>query len=171
MYVPCSRTRIVQRKKLAMPAKSPRKRARNLDDQAVEQIAKILDGWSSPKLTWELLIDQVFLRLRARYTRQALNNYVRIKDAFAARKLALASRDPKELKAETPDQRRIASLEAEIERLTRENNNLLEQFNRWVYNGYLKQMDEGMRDGMNQPLPSIYREPSESPSKDKRKRK
>jgi|JI6StandDraft_1071083.scaffolds.fasta_scaffold31357_3 hypothetical protein len=150
-----------------MPAKPPRKRARNLDDQAVEQIVGILDGWASPKLTWELLIEQVLLRLRARYTRQALNNYVRIKDAFVARKQSLAGRDQKELKAESPDQQRIARLEAEIERLKRENNTLLEQFHRWVYNGYLKQMDERMRDSMNQPLPMVYREPSEKPSKTK----
>lgn len=102
------------------------------DDQAVEQIVGILDGWASPKLTWELLIEQVLLRLRARYTRQALNNYVRIKDAFVARKQSLAGRDQKELKAESPDQQRIARLEAEIERLKRENNTLLEQFHRWV---------------------------------------
>lgn len=35
------------------------------------------------------------------------------------------------------------------------------------YNGYLKQMDERMRDSMNQPLPMVYREPSEKPSKTK----
>lgn len=147
-----------------MPAKPPRKRARNLDDQAIEQIVEILDGWASPKLTWELLIEQIFLRLRARYTRQALNNYVRVKDAFAARKKTLVGRDPKELKAESPDQQRIARLEAEIERLKRENNTLLEQFNRWVYNGYLKQMDGRMRDFMNRPLPPVHREPSERTS-------
>lgn len=144
-----------------MPVKPQRRRAPNLDDQAVEQIVEILDGWTFPKLTWELLIEQVFLRLRAHYTRQALNNYVRIKDAFVVRKKALAGRDPKELKAESPDQQRIARLEVEIERLKRENNALLEQFNRWVYNGYLKQMDERMRNFMNQPLPPVHREPSE----------
>lgn len=144
-----------------MAAKPARKRARNLDDKAIEQIVEILDGWNSPKLTWELLIEQVLLRLRAHYTRQALNNYVRIKEAFSARKQALAGCGPKERKVESPDQQRIARLEAEIERLKRENNALLEQFNRWVYNGYLKQMDERMREFMNQPLPSVHREPSE----------
>lgn len=156
-----------------MTVKPRRRRARNLDDQAIEQIVDILDGWNSPKLTWELLIEQILLRLRAHYTRQALNNYVRIKDAFSARKRALARRDPKELKAENPDQQRIARLEVEIERLKRENNALLEQFNRWVYNGYLKQMDDRMRDFMNQPLPPVHREPSELPitTKNRERRK
>lgn len=144
-----------------MPNKPTRRRARNLDDQAVEQIAKILDGWTSSKLTWELLIEQVFLRMRSRYTRQALNNYVRIKNAYAARKKGLAKNNHKDPKVETPQQQRIARLEAENERLKRENNALLEQFNRWVYNGYLKQMDVRMRDFMSQPLPPVHREPSE----------
>ncbi len=142
-----------------MPNKQ-RNRARNLDDKAIEQIVEILDGWSSPKLTWELLIEQILLHLRASYTRQTLHNHTRIKEAFAARKKELAGRDPMELKALTPEYQRIARLEAENERLKRENNNLLEQFNRWVYNGYLKQMDDRMRDFMNQPLPPVHRDTS-----------
>jgi hypothetical protein len=154
-----------------MPTKIPRKRAPNLDDQAIEQIVEILDGWSSPKLSWELLIEQVLLRLRANYTRQALNNFTRIKEAFAVRKKEIAGRDPKISKIETPEQQRIARLEIENERLKKENNELLEQFNRWVYNGYLKQMDGRMRDFMNQPLPSICREPSEKATKGRAKSK
>lgn len=142
-----------------MPAK-PRHRAKNLNDQAIEQIIEILDGWSSPKLTWDLLIEQIMRRLRAEYSRQALHKHTRIKEAFAARKKELAGRDPKEREALTPEQQRIARLEAENERLKRENNNLLEQFNRWVYNGYLKQMDTRMRDFMNQPLPQVHRDRS-----------
>lgn len=144
-----------------MHTKLPRKRARNLDDLSIEKIVEILDGWNSPKLTWELLIEQIFLRLRTRYTRQTLNNHVRIKAAFVARKKALLRCDPKTFKVDSPQDQRIARLEAENMRLKRENNDLLEQFNRWVYNGYLKQMDSRMRDFMNQPLPPIDREPSE----------
>lgn len=151
-----------------MPNKQRGRRARNIDDQATEQIVEILDGWNSPKLTWELFIEQIFLQIRSRYTRQALNNHVRIKDAFAARKGCLAKNDHENSKAETPQQQRISRLEAENERLKRENNALLEQFNRWIYNGYLKQMDVRMRDFMNQPLPPVHREPSEKPFGSKR---
>ncbi|MNF42992.1 hypothetical protein D3C76_452200 [compost metagenome] len=142
-----------------------RSRSRNLDDQSIERIVEILDGWSSPKLTWELLIEQILLRLRAKYTRQALNNHMRIKETFVARKKAI--RDPSALKliSQTPEQQRIARLEAENERLKRENNNLLEQFNRWAYNGYLRQMDERMLDFMSQPLPSVHRDASKQPFK------
>lgn len=135
-------------------------RARNLDDNTIMQIVAILDAWSSPKLTWDLLIKQITLRLRAEYTRQALHNHMRIKDAFAARKRDLAGRTLKEINPTTPELQRIVHLEAENERLKRENNNLLEQFNLWVYNGYLKQMDVRMRDFMNQPLPEVRRDRS-----------
>ena len=137
-----------------------RSRAPNLDDQAIERIVEILDGWSTPKLTWELLIEQILLRHRTAYTRQALHNHVRIKDAFSYCKKKLSGPNFKEQKALSPEQQQIARLKAENERLKRENNNLLEQFNRWVYNGYLKTMDERMREFMNTPLPSINREPS-----------
>lgn len=143
-----------------MVAKPTKKRAPNLDDQVIDKIVEILDGWSSPKLTWDLFIEQIFLRVRVRYTRQALNNYSRIKYAFSTRKKFLVGASPKELKAGTPDQLRIARLESEVERLARENNALLEQFNRWVYNGYLKNMDEKMCSFMNEPLPNVQREPS-----------
>ena len=59
----------------------PKARARNLGGEDIEAIVSILDGWDG-KLTWELLIDVVEQRLSARYTRQALNQRVRIKQAF-----------------------------------------------------------------------------------------
>lgn len=137
-----------------------RSRAPNLDDQAIEKIVEIIDGWSNSKLTWELLIEQILLRHRVAYTRQALHNHVRIKDAFSECKQKLSRTGFKEQKALSPEQQQIARLKAENERLKRENNNLLEQFNRWVYNGYLKTMDDRMREFMNTPLPPVNREPS-----------
>lgn len=141
-----------------------RSRARNLDEQAIEQIVAILDGWSSSKLTWELLIDQITLRLRSHYTRQALHNHVRIKDAFSARKKSLAGCKVEQALYDSPElqhaMQRIARLEAENERLSRENNNLLEQINRWIYNAYVKQMDHKLRSIFNEPLPAVQREPS-----------
>ncbi|WP_208279020.1 hypothetical protein [Massilia oculi] len=136
------------------------KRARNLDDKAIEQIVEMLDNWSGPKLTWDMLIQKILLRLRSSYTRQALHNHTRIKEAFAARKRNMPLANMQGGQLQTPEQLRIVRLESEIDRLKRENNNLLEQFQRWVYNGYLKQMDERMRDFMNQPLPPVHRDPS-----------
>ncbi|MCY1282665.1 hypothetical protein D9M70_315110 [compost metagenome] len=139
------------------PMKRPR--SPNLDDVAIEAIVEILDGWKKDKLTWTLLIEQILLRLRRRYTRQALNNHARIKMAFTARKARLSDRTNSSPQ-KTPEQLRISRLEEEIQRLKMENNNLLEQFNRWVYNGFLKQIDHQMLETMNRPLPPIYRSPS-----------
>jgi hypothetical protein len=141
-----------------------RSRAKNLDDRTIEQIVEILDGWSSRKLTWALLIEQIQRHTRTQYTRQALHNHERIKAAFVARKKSLTERDVKAIKTASPELQyalqRIARLEAETERLKRENNNLLEQFNRWVYNAYTKQMDNKLREFLNEPLPPVHREPS-----------
>lgn len=153
--------RVAKVRKIMMSTKSHKKRAPNLDDETISNIVEILDGWSLPKLTWEIFIEHIFLRLRVRYTRQTLNNYSRIKDSFSVCKKKLTGVNPDDFKKETPNQQRICRLEAEVDRLTRENNSLLEQFNRWVYNGYLKTMDEKMREFMNEPLPSVHREVSE----------
>lgn len=140
-----------------------RPRAKNLDDHAIEQIVQILDGWSG-KLTWEALIEKISLRLRTRYTRQALHNHVRIKEAFAVRKKALSGQDSEAIEAELPELQhalqRIARLEAENERLKLENNNLLEQFVRWAYNASTRALDEKF---LNQPLTYVHREPSIQP--------
>ncbi|MFZ6048079.1 hypothetical protein ACFW0H_18380 [Pseudomonas sp. CR3202] len=143
----------------------PRNRARNLDDRSIERIVEIMDGWNSPKLTWELLIEQISLRLRVRYTRQALHNHSRIKAAFSERKKTLSRTNFNDPKPQTPDQLYISRLEEEIERLKRENNNLLEQFNRWIYNGALNQLSDQMLDLMNRPLPPVYRQRSTLPPK------
>lgn len=143
-----------------------RKRARNLDDPSIEKIVQILDGWALPKLSWELFIQQIALRMRIVYTRQALHNHVRIREAFVGRKKQLTGCESKGDRACSPELeqalQRIERLEAENQRLNRENCNLLEQFNRWIYNGYTKQMDRRMQDFMNQPLPPVHREPSKT---------
>ena len=63
----------------------PKNRARNLDDTVIAKIVGILDGWNG-KLTWGLLIDAIEERLKARYTRQALDRHDRVKDAYALAK-------------------------------------------------------------------------------------
>lgn len=141
--------------------KKIRKRAPNLDDHAIERIVCIIDEWGGDKLTWNILLDEIARHLRSRYVRQTLDRYSRISDAYKAKRKKIAERGKKNDKSKfTPDQERIARLEVEVERLKRENNNLLEQFNRWVYNGHRKQMDDRMREAMNKPLPKIHRAPS-----------
>lgn len=138
--------------------RSVARRGKNLTDEAIEQIVRILDGWSG-KLTWEALIDAIVLRLHCRYTRQALYKHERIKAAYALRKVALSesSKDRAPLGSGPLGEAmaRIARLEAENQRLEAENQRLLEQFVVWAYNAHTRGLD---KDFLSQPLPRVNRE-------------
>jgi hypothetical protein len=137
------------------------RRARNLDDAAIAAIVGILDGWTGP-LSWEALIDRIETQLHSRYTRQALYKHERIRQAFSLRRTiggeAIVSKrlGPASLERQRHLQR-IDRLTAENQRLERENNQLLEQFARWLYNAHARGLDENF---LNQPLPPLQREES-----------
>jgi len=132
-------------------------RSRNIDDKISQSICEILDGWSDT-LTWEALVDAVEFRLGDRYARQTLHKHERIKQAFMARKRMLSNGEVESRKVANPVLQvsldRVTRLEAENERLKRENANLLEQFVRWTYNAGLKGFSANF---LNQPIPSVNR--------------
>ncbi|MDP3210183.1 hypothetical protein [Methylotenera sp.] len=132
-------------------------RAKNLDDTDIKKIVEILDGWTG-KLTWELLIDAVELRLHNRYTRQTLHKHERIKKAFELRKAALSDGDEDIRIVRSPELQkaleRVARLETENKRLESENQQLLEQFARWAYNAYTRGLDSNF---LNKSLPPVNR--------------
>lgn len=133
-------------------------RAKNLTSADVENIVRILDGWSG-KLTWDSLIQAIARRTRATYTRQALNNHERVRNAFALRKAALGKTSASSAKlAESPELQaalqRLARLEAENQRLKKENNSLMEKFSTWAYNAHSRGLDEKF---LSQPLPVVDR--------------
>ena len=138
-------------------------RARNLDDDSIEKIVQILDGWNG-KLTWDLLIIQIEKVIHNKYTRQALDKHGRIKVAYNLRKVALGKPDRKVIENKSPEMQaamqRIARLEAENERLKLENNSLLNQFIRWAYNAHSRGLDQAF---LNNPLPSNSRKRSDKP--------
>ncbi|MBX8548823.1 hypothetical protein K5D68_04305 [Pseudomonas cichorii] len=137
-----------------------KRRARNLDDQAIERIVGVLDGWSG-KLYWDLLIEAIEKRLGVRYTRQALDKHARIKSAYQATKTRLSKVPGSEplQKLSTVEvgalTERLKRLEAENARLKVENESLLEQFVTWAYNAYLKGMT---KEYLSTPLPRVDRE-------------
>lgn len=137
-----------------MTAKKKLQRARNVDDKVISEVLSVLDGWTG-KLTWELLIDEVAVRTRQRYTRQALSAHERLQQAFSARKKALSDRPDKKDDALTPEQQVIARLEAQVQRLEAENSNLLERFAVWAYNARTRGLDERF---LSQPLPQVRRQ-------------
>ncbi len=134
-----------------------KKRAKNLGDSEIKKIAEILDGWSG-KLTWELLIDAIELRMFSRYTRQALYKHERIRHAFELKKNELSEGRKDVKRVASPQLQialdRIARLESENRRLESENNQLLEQFSRWAYNAHTRGLDSEF---LNRPLPSVNR--------------
>lgn len=133
--------------------------AQHLTDQDIENIVEILDYWSpKEKLTWDRLCNAIEqqLELIPSPTRQTLQKYIRIKNAFdlgkkspVARRIASENRDklPASLKIA---QDRINKLEAKANRLAKENSMLLEQFVTWQYNAYKYGVSI---EKLNEPLP------------------
>jgi hypothetical protein len=134
-----------------------KQRAKNLGDAEIKQIVEILDGWSG-KLTWELLIDAIELRMHNRYTRQALHKHERIHHAFDLQKKNLSGKAGEIKHVASPELQaaleRIARLEGENRRLESENQRLLEQFVRWAYNAHTRGLDH---DFLNRSLPPVNR--------------
>jgi hypothetical protein len=133
------------------------RRAKNLTDSDIKQIVEIVDGWSG-RLTWDLLIEAIELRMYNRYTRQALYKHERIRHAFDLQKKSLSGTGGNEKRAASPELQialeRIARLEAENRRLEAENERLLEQFVRWAYNAHVRGLD---KESLNQSLPPVNR--------------
>lgn len=119
--------------------------AQHLTDKDIENIVELLDYWPlDEKLTWEMLCKaiEVQLELVPAPTRQTLQKYVRIKNAYdqskKPSKIASIKRNqtqklPASLKIA---QTKIEALEAKNARLEKENAMLLEQFVAWQYNAH-----------------------------------
>lgn len=129
-------------------------RSPNLSEERVDAILEILDGWTG-KLTWLKLIEQVERRLSCRYTRQALDGHERIAEGFRLTKRRIqgqTGRPPVDDPVLQKALERIAGLEARLERLSGENDQLISKFVRWAYNAHLKGMTERQLD---HPLPEM----------------
>lgn len=135
-------------------------RSKNLTDDAIENIVRILDGWSG-KLTWEELINTIVVKLHYRYTRQTLHKHERIRAAYSQKKDALSNIANNTTTHETSQKfdkniiHKIARLEAENQRLKTENQRLLEQFVVWAYNAHVRGLT---KEYLSQPLPHVNRD-------------
>lgn len=137
-----------------------KRRAKNIDDCAIQKIVGVLDGWAT-KLSWDLLVDEIDDRLGIRYTRQALDKHARIKIAYQCAKQRISKapspQHQKKLASQElgPIMERLERLAAENARLRAENGHMLEQFVTWAYNAYLKGLT---KEYLNTPLPGVDRE-------------
>lgn len=133
--------------------------APKLTDDGIEKAVRLLDGWAG-KLTWDRYLALLELEVGHKYTKAAMLRHPRIKGAWDhAKELAKdggginVSRNAIEVEKAVE---RVSLLEARVERLTRENNALLEQFVRWGHNA----VRGGLTlDDLDRPLP--YAKPKE----------
>lgn len=115
-----------------------KQRAPDLTETTIAVVVDVLDGWTG-KLTWDLLIAEVLRLTGFEYSRFTFAEYPRIADAFAVKKKKLSGTLVRG--ARTPrDGQILAALDQaerfkeKADRLERENELLLEQFQTWAVN-------------------------------------
>lgn len=139
----------MKRRKIKRRAAS-RLRSPALTDAKIATIVDIIRQ-SEEKATWNELCARIHQETGDAYSRQALNNYVEIKAAYAA----LNGRPrKKKTKSLTQDQRKIVLLERRLAELEAINNALLEKFARWAVNASYRNLTEA---DLDQPLRQINR--------------
>ncbi|WP_325265791.1 hypothetical protein ACQY1M_03160 [Neorhizobium sp. DAR64861/K0K2] len=138
-------------KRKVLKKRSSRRRAPPLDAVRITEILSIMTAWKG-RLTWNGLCNSIAVQTGNLYTRQALNNYIEIKAAYAA-----YQKKPRRSAASKPlsgAQQRIVELERKVLELEAVRDALLEKFARWAVNAATRNLDE---DFLNQPLRQINR--------------
>lgn len=133
--------------------------APKLNDSGIDKAVRLLDGWVG-KLTWDRYLAMLEVDIGHKYTKAAMLRHPRIKSAWDHAKEhakddngVSVSRSAVET---TKALERVKLLETRVERLTRENYALLEQFVRWSHNA----VRGGLTlDDLDRPLP--YAKPKE----------
>lgn len=123
-----------------------------------------IDKWTG-KLTWDQYAERLALALgEKRISRHTLLSYPVLVEAFNAKKNALkaaaqnSDKDDRDITLEFAKQQ-IATLEAKVTRLEKQNNLLSEQFVRWQHNLYMMpRVDmEKLNAQIDKPLPAVKR--------------
>ncbi len=133
--------------------------APKLNDTGIEKAVRLLDGWAG-KLTWDRYLAMLEVDIGHKYTKAAMLRHPRIKSAWDHAKEHAKDDNGVSVSRSAVETNkaleRVKLLEARVERLTRENNALLEQFVRWSHNA----VRGGLTlDDLDRPLP--YAKPKE----------
>lgn len=129
--------------------------AKHLTDNDIKNIVELLDEWDlTVRLTWDKLCGAIDESLQLNHTRQTLQKYTRVKDAYKSVKEHASGIVPRRKKV-LPSSLAVAAakiekLGRENQRLTKENDRLLEQFLVWEYNAHIHGMKLAQ---LTQPLP------------------
>ncbi len=141
---------------------------KHLTEQDIEDVVRLLDGWTG-KLTWPELCKACKPVIGTSPTRQTLMKFTRVARAFRLRKgLRLRADEPLAGTASHSVAiygKRLLRLQHENERLTKENQQLLNQFVVWQYNAYVRGLDEAV---LSNPLPKTNGSSTKRPEKKKR---
>ena len=129
--------------------------APKMTDATIETAVRILDGWQK-KLYWDSYLAELESEINHRYTKAAMLRQPRIKSAWndaKARAFASGESVHKGTAIEQANDK-ISKLENTVNRLTRENNQLLEQFVRWAHNSARRGLTPF---DLDKPLPTLNR--------------
>lgn len=133
--------------------------APKLNDAGIDKAVRLLDGWAS-KLTWDRYLAMLEVEIGHKYTKAAMLRHPRIKAAWDhAKEVARDDSGVSVSRSAVETEKaleRVKLLEARVERLTRENNALLEQFVRWGHNAVRRGLS---LDDLDRSLP--YAKPKE----------
>ncbi len=114
--------------------------AKHISDSDIEKVVSLIDGWDDDnKFTWEKLCEKARESFSIMATRQTMQKFNRIKDAYEQKKITLrqfGKVKPKPVPSLNIAAKRIAKLESENQRLKHEQELLLAQFMVWQYNAY-----------------------------------
>ena len=128
---------------------------KRLSEEDIHKIISLIHFWNdNHKFTWPSLVESIEVNIGIKYSRQALSKHKLIADAFAAKKIDLKREKKVDISRSTIDsEQRILILEQTVERLKKENQALVDQFVRWLYNISLAIKLPITEADLNQPLP------------------
>jgi hypothetical protein len=133
--------------------------ARNahIRQEHVEAIKNIIFTWDKEKMDWNAVCAAAEPILGYRPSRSGLSSHDELLKSFQSRKLGLKARPPQNRPLPgslAAAAHQLAAKDAEINALKKTINGLMEQFERWEYNAYLRRVT---LEQLNEPLPHIDR--------------
>lgn len=130
--------------------------AKHITNYQIKSVMDVINRWSEKeKLTWDALCDKLLSVIGKRPTRQSLSSYSLIAECFNNKKEKIKQGEEKIIKPSSMKvaAQRIKRLEAENQSLAVINAKFLEQFIRWQYNAFLKNITP---EELDSPLPKKY---------------
>ena len=126
----------------------------HLTPNDIKKIVQLIDKWSEPKLSWDLLVEACKTKLNIACTRQTLNAKPAVKIAFKDRKEALKHTTSKAgyIKDIKRANEKIEELTQANEQLRKVNDLLLQRFTVWQANADMYGVSQAKLD---QPVSSL----------------